>query len=64
MLIHWSGIATVIKAVSAVMIAEIILAYLIKGYSDKPIILLIISISSLMMLVGSFKFKNNEDDNE
>lgn len=64
MLIHWSGIATVIKAVSAVMIAEIILAYLIKGYSDKPTILLIITISSLMMLVGSFKYKNNEDDNE
>ena len=64
MLIHWSGIATVIKAVSAVMIAEIILAYLIKGYLDKPTILLILSISSLMMLVGSFKFKNNEDDNE
>ncbi len=64
MLIHWSGIATVIKAVSAVMIAEIILAYLIKGYSDKRTILLIITISSLMMLVGSFKFKNNEDDNE
>ncbi len=64
MLIHWSGIATVIKAVSAVMIAEIILAYLIKGYSDKSTILLIITISSLMMLVGSFKFKNNEDDNE
>lgn len=63
-MIHWSGIATVIKAVSAVMIAEIILAYLIKGYSDKRTILLIITISSLMMLVGSFKFKNNEDDNE
>ncbi len=63
-MIHWSGIATVIKAVSAVMMAEVILAFFLKGYSDKSTILLILTISSLLMLVGSFKFKNNEDDDE
>ncbi|MEY4481865.1 MAG: hypothetical protein RIQ84_1027 [Pseudomonadota bacterium] len=64
MFLAWDGIATVVKAVSAVMIAEVLLAFFLQGYSEMSTILLIITISILLMLLGSFKVKrkNKGDD--
>mgnify|MGYP000527073866 CR=1 FL=1 len=60
-MIHWSGIATVVRAVSSVMIAEVLLAFFLHGYSDKAIIMLIIIISILLALFGCYKFKEKYD---
>jgi hypothetical protein len=64
MFLAWDGIATVVKAVSAVMIAEVLLVFFLQGYSEMSTILLIITISILLMLLGSFKVKrkNKGDD--
>ena len=64
MFLAWDGIATVVRAISAVMIAEVLLAFFLQGYSEISTILLIITISILLMLLGSFKVKrkNKGDD--
>jgi hypothetical protein len=53
-LIQWSGIATVVRAISSVMIAEVLLAFFLQGYSDSSAITLILIISILLMLIGSY----------
>jgi NhaP-type Na+/H+ and K+/H+ antiporter len=58
MLISWDGLASVVRGVSSVIFAEILLAYLMHGYSDMATIYIIIFISSLLMLLGSCVNKN------
>ncbi len=58
MFISWDGLATVVRGVSSVIFAEILLAYLMHGYSDMDIIYIIIFISSLLMLLGSCVTRN------
>jgi hypothetical protein len=63
MFLAWDGIATVVRAISAVMIAEVLLAFFIQGYSEISTILLIITISILLMLLGSCKAKRKKKGN-
>jgi hypothetical protein len=59
MFIGWDGLASVVRGgVSSVIFAEILLAYLMHGYSDMATIYIIIFISSLLMLLGSCVNKN------
>ena len=44
MFISWDGLATVVRGVSSVIFAEILLAYLMHGYSDMVTIYIIIFI--------------------
>jgi hypothetical protein len=60
MFLAWDGIATVVRAISAVMIAEVLLAFFLQGYSEISTILLIITISILLMLLGSCKAKRKK----
>lgn len=53
-MIQWFGIATVVRAISSVMIAEVLLAFFLEGYSDLSAIMIIIIISILLMLIGSY----------
>lgn len=53
-MIQWCGIATVVRAISSVMIAEVLLAFFLEGYTDLSAIMLIIIISILLMLIGSY----------
>jgi hypothetical protein len=57
----WSGLTAVARAISAVMVAEILLAFFIHGYSDHHIILVIIIISILLALFGCYKFEEKND---
>ena len=61
MSMSWSGLTAVARAISAVMVAEILLAFFIHGYSNFHTILVIITISSLLALFGCFKFKEKND---
>ena len=61
MSMSWSGLTAVARAISAVMVAEVLLAFFIHGYSDSHIIILIINISILLALFGCYKFKEKHD---
>ena len=61
MSMSWSGLTAVARAISAVMVAEILLAFFIHGYSDHQIILVIIIISILLALFGCYKFEEKND---
>lgn len=57
-----SGFTSVVRAVSAITFAEILLAYLVSGYSDFATISLIIFISILLMLLGSINYYKQGDE--
>ena len=61
MSMSWGGLTAVARAISAVMVAEVLLAFFIHGYSDSHIILVIIIISILLALFGCYKFKEKYD---
>lgn len=63
-MIQWFGIATVVRAISSVMIAEVLLAFFLEGYSDLSAIMLIIIISILLMLIGSYNSNKEGGKNE
>ncbi len=58
----WVGLAAVARAVSAVIFAELILAFFMHGYNDDRVLVVLVAIAGLFMGLGCYQFGGNKHD--
>ncbi len=58
----WAGLAAVARAVSAVIFAELILAFYMHGYNDGRVLKALIFVGAIFMVLGSYQYKGGKHD--
>jgi hypothetical protein len=58
----WVGLAAVARAVSAVIFAELILAFFMHGYNDDRVLAVLVAIGGLFMVLGCYQFRGSKHD--
>ncbi len=58
----WAGLAAVARAVSAVIFAELILAFYMHGFNDARVLKVLIVVGAIFMVLGSYQYKGGKHD--